>query len=47
MPLENPCKRHLRDSNFQNAPRCLSPQELVPLVVRVPKLPSIPYQPAT
>ena len=31
---------------FQNVPRCLSPQELVPLV-RVPKPPTIHYQPAT
>ena len=40
-------KRHFRDSNFQNVPRCLGPQdlELVPLV-QVPKLPTICYQPA-
>ena len=25
-------KRHFRDSGFQNVPRCLSPEELVPLV---------------
>ena len=35
-----------RVSKFQNVPRCLSPQELVPLV-RVPKSPTIHYQPAT
>ena len=33
--------------NFKNnVPRCLNPQELVPLV-RVPNPPSIHYQPAT
>ena len=46
IPLENPWKRHFRDSKFQNVPRCLGPQEFVPLV-RVPKLPTIHYQPAT
>ena len=30
---------------FQSVPRCLGPQELVPLM-RVPKLPTIHYQPA-
>ena len=25
IPLENPCKRHFRDSKFQNVPRCLGP----------------------
>ena len=31
---------------IQNVPRCLGPQELVPLV-RVPEPPTIHYQPAT
>ena len=31
----NPWKCHFRDSKFQNVPRCLGPQELVPSV-RVP-----------
>ena len=44
--LENPWRRHFRDFKFQNVPRCLGPQELVPLV-QVPKLPTIHYQPAT
>ena len=44
-PPENPWKRHFRDSNSQNVPRCLSPQELVPLV-QVPKLVTIHCQPA-
>ena len=34
-----------RDSKFQNVPGCFGPQELVPLV-RVPKPPTIHYQPA-
>ena len=42
----NPWKCHFWGSKFQNVPRCLSPQELVPLV-RVPKLPMVHYQPAT
>ena len=46
IPLENPWKWHFRDSKFQNVPRCLGPQELVPLV-RVPKPHTIHYQPAT
>ena len=46
IPLENPWKHHFRDSNFQNVPRCLRAQELVPLV-QVPKPPIIHYQPAT
>ena len=47
IPLGNPWKWHFRDSkNFQNVPRCLSPKKLVPLV-RVPKPPTIHYQPAT
>ena len=46
IPRENPCERHFRDSKFLNVPRCLSPQELLPLV-RVPKSPTIHYQPAT
>ena len=45
-PLEKPWKRHLQESNFQNVPRCLGPQELVPLV-RVSESPTIHYQPAT
>ena len=32
IPLENPWKCHFQDSKFQNVPRCLGPQELVPLV---------------
>ena len=44
IPLENLWKCHFRDL-FQNVPRCLGPQELVPLV-RVPKPPTH-YQPAT
>ena len=36
---------HFRDSNFENVPRCLSPQELVPLV-QVPKLATFHCQPA-
>ena len=39
---KNPWKCHFQDSKFQNVPRCLSPQELVPLV-QVPKLPTIHY----
>ena len=31
IPPENPWKHHFRDSKFQNVPRCLGPQELVPL----------------
>ena len=46
IPLENPWKWHFQDSKFQNVPRCLGPQELVPLV-RVPMPPTIHYQPAT
>ena len=47
IPLGNPWKWHFRDSkNFQNVPRCLSPKKLAPLV-RVPKPPTIHYQPAT
>ena len=42
----NPWKCHFWGSKFQNVPRCLGPQKLVPLV-RVPKLPTIHYQPAT
>ena len=30
IPLENPWKWHFRDSEFQNVPGCLTPQELVP-----------------
>ena len=45
IPLENPWKWRFRDSKFQNAPRCLGPQELVPLV-QVPKPPTIHCQPA-
>ena len=41
---ETPWKCHFRDSKFQNVPRCLGPQELVPLA-RVPKPPTIHYQP--
>ena len=44
IPLENPWKCHFRDSKFQNVPRCLGPQQLVPSV-RVPKPPTIHYQP--
>ena len=33
----NPWKCHFPDTTFQNVPRCLSPQELVPLA-QVPKL---------
>ena len=44
MRLENPWKCHFRDSKFQNVPRCLGPQQLVPSV-RVPKPPTIHYQP--
>ena len=32
IPLENLWKCHFRDSIFLSVPRCLSPQELVPLV---------------
>ena len=39
-------ERNFRDTKFQNAPRCLGPKELVPLV-RVPKPPTIHYQPAS
>ena len=46
IPLENPWKWHFSDFKFQNVPRCLGPQELVPLV-RVPKPPTVRYQPAT
>ena len=42
----NHWKWHFQDSKFQNVRRCFGPQELVPLV-RVPKLPTIHYQPAT
>ena len=45
-PLENPWKCHFQDSNFQNVPRCLGPQQLVPLVW-VPQLLTIHHQPAT
>ena len=41
---ETPWKCHFRDSKFQNVPRRLGPQELVPLA-RVPKPPTIHYQP--
>ena len=44
-----PLKTHgnaISETNFQTIPRCLRPQELVPLV-RVPKLPTIHYQPVT
>ena len=41
----NPWKCHFWGSKFQNVPRCVSPQELGPLV-RVPKPPTIHYQPA-
>ena len=46
IPLENHWKRDFRDSKFQNVPRCPSPKKLVPLM-RVPKPPTINYQPAT
>ena len=46
IPLENPWKWHFPDSKFQNVPRCFSPQEFV-LLVRVPKLATIRYPPAT
>ena len=46
MPLGNPWKRHFWGSKIQNIPRCLAPQELVPLVW-VPKPPTIHHQPAT
>ena len=47
IPLGNPWKRHFRDpKNFQNVPRCLSPEKLVPSVL-VLKLPTIHYQCAT
>ena len=46
IPLENTWKWPFSDFNLQNVPRCLGPQELVPLV-RVPKPPTIHYQPAT
>ena len=39
-------KRDFRDSKFQNLPRCLGPNKLVPLM-QVPKPPIIHYQPAT
>ena len=38
--VENPWKCHFWDSLFQNIPRCLGPQELLPLV-RVPKPPTL------
>ena len=44
--LKTPGNTISRDSNFQNVPRCLRAQELVPLV-QVPKPPIIHYQPAT
>ena len=43
---ENLWKHDFRDSKFQNVPRCLGPNKLVPLV-QVPKPPIIHYQPAT
>ena len=43
IPLENPWKWHFVDSYV---PRCFSPQEFV-LLVRVPKLATIHYLPAT
>ena len=46
IPLENPWKCHFRDSKLQSIPRCLGPQELVPLV-QVPKPSTIHYWPAT
>jgi len=36
----------ISDSKFKNVLNCFGPQELV-LLVRVPKLPTIHYQPAT
>ena len=36
----------ISESNFQNVPRCLGPQEPVPLV-QVAKPPTVHYQPAT
>ena len=42
----NPWKCHFWESKYQNVPRRLGPQELVPLL-RVPKLPTIDYRPAT
>ena len=44
--LETPRNAISETLKFQNVPRCLGPKELVPLV-RVPKLPTIHYQPAT
>ena len=32
IPFENPWKLHFQDSKFQNVPRHLSPQEIMPLV---------------
>ena len=46
IPIEHPWRRDFRDSKFQNVPRCLGPQKRAPLV-RVPKPPTIHYQPAT
>ena len=47
IPLGNPWKRHFGDSKkFQNVHRFLGPKKLVPSV-RVPKPPTIHYQPAT
>ena len=43
---ENLWKHDFRDSKFQNVPRCLGPNKLVPLV-QVPKPPIIHHQPAT
>ena len=45
IPLKNLWKCHFWDSKFQDVPRYLIPQEFEPLV-RVPKLPTIHYQPA-
>ena len=45
IPIEHPWRRDFRDSKFQNVPRCLGPQKRAPLV-RVPKPPTIHYQPA-
>ena len=43
IPLENPWKYHFWDSKFQNVPRCLGLQELVPLAW-VPKPPPKPIK---
>ena len=43
--IEHPWRRDFRDSKFHNVPRCLDPQKRAPLV-RVPKPPTIHYQPA-